>query len=84
MRILAIILVLLFCVLQYDLWIGEGSLATVSRLQKKISAQKDENKKISEQMDGIARPLEVGMEGYKGFTLDIKHVKRFQKIAILV
>lgn len=53
MRILAIILVLLFCVLQYDLWIGEGSLATVSRLQKKITAQKDENKKISERNDAL-------------------------------
>lgn len=48
MRILAVILGLLFLVLQYDLWLGEGSLATVWRLQKDITEQKKENEKISQ------------------------------------
>ena len=48
MRFIAIILGLLFLILQYDLWLGEGSLATVWRLQQEITAQKEENKKISE------------------------------------
>ena len=46
MRIIAVILGLLFFVLQYDLWIGEGSLRTVWHLQKEISEQKKENNKI--------------------------------------
>jgi len=53
MRIIAIILGLLFLVLQYDLWLGEGSLATVWRLQKEISTQKVENKKINERNDSL-------------------------------
>lgn len=53
MRILAIILGLLFFILQYDLWLGEGSVATAWRLQKEITLQKDENKKISERNDAL-------------------------------
>ena len=53
MRIIAIILGLLFLVLQYDLWIGEGSLATVWRLQKEITTQKVENKKINKRNESL-------------------------------
>jgi cell division protein FtsB len=53
MRIIAVILGLLFLVLQYDLWIGEGSLATVWRLEKEISTQKVENKNISERNESL-------------------------------
>lgn len=48
MRIIAVILGLLFLVLQYDLWLGEGSLATVWRLQNEIAEQKKENEKIDQ------------------------------------
>ena len=48
MRIIAVILGLLFFVLQYDLWLGEGSLATVWRLQKDITEQTKENEKINQ------------------------------------
>ncbi|MCW8899178.1 MAG: cell division protein FtsB [Gammaproteobacteria bacterium] len=47
MRYIAIILGLLFFVLQYELWIGEGSLATIWQLQKGIDQQKMENTKIA-------------------------------------
>ena len=53
MRIIAIILGLLFLVLQYDLWLGEGSLATVWRLQQEISEQKKENKKIHQKNESL-------------------------------
>lgn len=43
MRILTGILVLLFVVLQYDLWVGEGSLASAWRLQQSVTAQQKEN-----------------------------------------
>ena len=53
MRIIAVILGLLFFVLQYDLWIGEGSLRTVAKLEKDIIEQKKENKKISERNESL-------------------------------
>jgi len=53
MRILAIILGLLFIVLQYDLWLSDGSLATIWRLQQEIIAQESENKIISERNEAL-------------------------------
>lgn len=53
MRIIAVILGLLFLVLQYDLWIGEGSIRTVWLLQKEITIQKNENKNISERNESL-------------------------------
>ena len=53
MRIIAVILGLLFLVLQYDLWIGEGSLRTAWRLQEDIKLQKEENKKISQRNESL-------------------------------
>ena len=53
MRIIAVILALLFFVLQYDLWLGEGSLATVWQLQQGIEQQKKENEVISQRNDSL-------------------------------
>ena len=53
MRIIAVILGFLFLVLQYDLWIGEGSLRTVWRLQEDITIQKKENEKIAQRNDSL-------------------------------
>ena len=53
MRILAIILGLLFLVLQYDLWLSDGSLATIWRLQQEIIAQESVNKIISERNEAL-------------------------------
>ena len=53
MRYIAIILGLLFFVLQYELWIGEGSLATVWQLQKGIAEQKKDNEKISHRNESL-------------------------------
>jgi cell division protein FtsB len=53
MRIIAVILGLLFIVLQYDLWIGEGSLATVWQLQQGINEQKKENDKIRQRNESL-------------------------------
>ena len=53
MRIIAVILGLLFLILQYDLWIGEGSLRTVWRLKQDITVQKEENKKISQRNESL-------------------------------
>lgn len=48
MRIWIAILVSLFFILQYDLWVGDGSLATVWRLQQSIDNQSKENKIIAD------------------------------------
>lgn len=53
MRILAIILGLLLLVLQYDLWLSDGSLATIWRLQQEIISQENENKIISERNEAL-------------------------------
>lgn len=53
MRIIAVTLALLFFVLQYDLWLGEGSLATVWQLQKSIEQQKQDNEIISRRNDAL-------------------------------
>ena len=53
MRNIAVILGLLFFVLQYELWFGEGSLATVWRLQQDIGQQKEENKKIAQRNQSL-------------------------------
>lgn len=53
MRIIAIILALLFLVLQYDLWFGEGSLGTVWQLKEEIVEQEKENKKINERNEAL-------------------------------
>jgi cell division protein FtsB len=48
MRVWITLLAILFIVLQYDLWIGEGSIAAVWRLQQSIEAQQKENKTLAE------------------------------------
>ena len=48
MRIWIILLISLFVILQYDLWVGEGSLATVWRLQQSIDSQTKENKILAD------------------------------------
>ena len=46
MKILVAILLILLVILQYDLWVGEGSLATVWQLQKALDAQQQENAQL--------------------------------------
>ena len=53
MRYIAVILGLLFFVLQYELWLGEGSLATMWQLQQGIDEQKKENKKIANRNESL-------------------------------
>lgn len=48
MRIWVALLIFLFVILQYDLWVGDGSLATVWRLQQSIETQNQENKILVE------------------------------------
>ncbi len=48
MKWMAALLLLLLLGLQYRLWVGEGSLADVSRLQRKIEQQQVNNDRLRE------------------------------------
>lgn len=54
MRIITGILVLLFVLLQYDLWVGEGSLASAWSLQQEVKIQQQENDRLKERNASLA------------------------------
>ena len=64
MRILVAILLILLLVLQYDLWVGDGSLATVWHLQQEVDAQGLENTHLQERNEALAaevKDLKTGL-----------------------
>lgn len=65
MRILVAILLILFLVLQYDLWVGEGSLATVWHLHNAIETQQTENEQLqarNKALEAEVRDLKTGLD----------------------
>lgn len=65
MRILVAILLILFLLLQYDLWVGDGSLATVWHLKQEIKQQKAENRQLRERnraLEAEVQDLKQGLE----------------------
>lgn len=54
MRYLNITLIVLLAILQYDLWIGDGSMASVWRLQHSIENQRAENEHLKSRNDSLA------------------------------
>jgi len=65
MRLLIFILLILFIVLQYRLWVGEGSLAEVSNLSDKVEAQKIDNQRLKDRnaaLDAEVQDLKTGYE----------------------
>ena len=64
MRILVAILLILLLLLQYDLWVGDGSLATVWHLQKEVDTQQLENTYLEERNEALAaevKDLKTGL-----------------------
>ena len=62
---LFIVLILLLAGLQYRLWVGEGGLAQVSRLQQQIAEQQGENERLLERnriLEAEVMELKRGME----------------------
>lgn len=59
--IIAILLILLIA-LQYDLWVGEGSIAEVRKLESAVELQIKENQILRERNDAL-----------KAEVLDLKH-----------
>lgn len=64
-RYLAILLGLLFIILQYDLWIGEGSLTAAWKLDKSIEIQQNQNARLKERnqaLDAEVKDLKSGLQ----------------------
>jgi len=64
-RYLAILLGLLFIILQYDLWIGEGSLSAAWKLNKSIEVQQKQNARLKERnqaLDAEVKDLKSGLQ----------------------
>ena len=66
MRVLIWLLALVFLLLQYRLWVGEGSLAEVSNLKREIAEQHEElaalqerNRALQAEVDDLKRGLEA-------------------------
>ena len=65
MRKITFILGLLFVLLQYDLWIGEGSLSSSYRLEEQAENQRLENSKLAARNQVLAaevQDLKQGLE----------------------
>ncbi len=65
MRILVTILLILFVLLQYDLWVGDGSLATVWHLKQENKKQKTENRQLRERnraLEAEVQDLKQGLD----------------------
>ena len=65
MRWLLVILLVLFALLQYRLWVGDGSLAEVWRLNKAVQEQRQENTSLrdrNEALEAEVRDLKTGSE----------------------
>lgn len=65
MRALIVILVLLLVVLQYRLWVGDGSLAEVWRLRQDIAEQRAENERLrtrNQELEAEVTDLKQGLE----------------------
>ena len=65
MRLIIGILLVLLLLLQYRLWVGEGSLAEVNNLQQEIAAQQQKLAKLRQRnraLQAEVRDLKQGME----------------------
>ncbi len=64
MKWVILFLVLLFAVMQYKLWVGEGSLIEVQRLDKAIEIQRTEFQSLkarNEKLEAEVRDLKTGL-----------------------
>ncbi len=65
MRLVVIILVLLLLWLQFELWVGKGSLTEVRQLREAIEQQKKENERLQERNEALSaevKDLKAGLD----------------------
>jgi len=58
MKILAASLIALLLTLQYDLWVGEGSISSAWQLEQGIADQKQENERLKSRNDTLAAEVQ--------------------------
>jgi cell division protein FtsB len=58
MRYLNLLLIVMLVVLQYDLWIGDGSMAAVWQLKHTINDQRAENGRLKSRNDTLVAEVE--------------------------
>ena len=63
MRWLLWLLVVLFVLLQYKLWVGDGSLAEVWDLYRQTELQKQENQRLQERNQALEAEVEDLKQG---------------------
>ncbi len=64
-RLLLFVLLAILAVLQYRLWVGEGSLAEVSRRERAVAEQREENARLRARnalLDAEVGDLKQGLE----------------------
>jgi len=65
MRWLPWLLVVLLLILQYRLWVGDGSLAEVWDLYQQVEMQREENRRLQERnqaLDAEVKDLKQGLD----------------------
>jgi len=65
MKVISFILATLLVLLQYRLWIGNGSLTDVHHLQKAKQAQIEENKHLHERNQALAAEVHDLKHGFE-------------------
>lgn len=68
-RFSLILLLLILLMLQYRLWVGEGGVSSVYRIQDEIEAQHEENRRLSTrnaQYEAEIESLKVGVDATEG------------------
>ena len=58
MKLLAFTLITMLAMLQYDLWVGEGSLASAWQLERAIETQQQENARLQTRNDTLAAEVQ--------------------------
>lgn len=53
MRMLIISLLVIFCLLQYKLWLEDGGIAKIMHLQKTIAAQEQQNNDLKQKNSAL-------------------------------
>lgn len=58
MKLLAISLITFLAILQYDLWLGEGSLTSAWQMENAIEQQQQENTRLQARNDALAAEVQ--------------------------
>lgn len=69
LRLLFSVLVLIFFLLQYRLWVGDGSLAEVAHLERQIQNKEDDLQKMRDRNQALqaeVEDLKHGLEAVEG------------------